>query len=452
MRLNMWRKVAVGILASTMMVLAGCSSQPTSAPAASAPAAPKPAASAKKPFEGVTITHLAQAATSRPEAYRALAAKFKEETGATVNVIDAPWEQMHDKLINDFISGAGAYDAVDVDSGWDGEMALYFEPLDPYIAKSKIDMKDFLPIFQVGVGISGLTGGKRYGMPLTGQSMAMFYRKDLLAAKNIAVPTTWDGFDKAIAVDYGQGVSGFVTAGVNVQLVKLFFARYRPQGKPLFSEDFKPQFTGPEGVKAVEGMKTMFKYAPQGVMAMDNPDANQVFLNGNAVFLITWPNTIQQDLENASKSKIVGKWDVAAPPGPGNIGPWYLAVPKDSKNKDAAWAWIDYLSRTDSAKMLMTKYGNLATRASVWGDPEVVKAYAGAKGISDATGKSFWPTFILHPKGIEWFVFIGGEWSDAITGKKTADQAVKESADKWNELYAAAKSPAGLKYEELGTK
>ncbi len=271
-----------------------------------------------KSFKGIKITHIAQSSTNRAEAYKAFAIEFQEKTGATVEIVDAPYEQLHDKLINDLITKTGAYDVMDVDSGWDGEMAQQFEPLKSYIEESKMDMNDYLGIYQKAVGLSSVTKGERYGLPLTGQAMAMFYRTDLLKQLNLNVPTTWDEFDAMLPQLKSDGVHPFVTAGVNVQLNKLFYSRYVPQGQALFNAEFVPQFNGPEGVKAIEGMKKMFEHAPQGILAMDNPDANQLFLNGQAAILITWPNTIISDLQDANKSKVVDNWAVTAPPGPGN--------------------------------------------------------------------------------------------------------------------------------------
>ena len=61
-------------------------------------------------------------------------------------------------------------------------MASQFEVLDPYLEKNKVDMSDLLPIFAKAVGVSSITSGKRYGFPVTGSGIALFYNKEILRA------------------------------------------------------------------------------------------------------------------------------------------------------------------------------------------------------------------------------------------------------------------------------
>src|SRR5437762_7156797 len=124
---------------------------------------------------------------------------------------------------------------------------------------------------------------QRYGIPLTGRSMVMFYRKYLLDANKLAVPKTWDELLAAAKKLNSKDVAGFVAAGVNVQLNKYFYGAFKGSSKrPLFSADGKPLFNSPEGAKALDILKELFTYAPKGVFAMDIPEADQVFLNGEA--------------------------------------------------------------------------------------------------------------------------------------------------------------------------
>lgn len=405
--------------------------------------------SGKENLKGATITHMVQSATNRPEAYKEMAKEFKKETGINVKIVEAPWEQMHDKIINDLVTSTGTYDVMDIDSGWDGEMARYFQPLDPYIKKYKVNMDNYLDIYKNTTGISTLTGNKRYGIPLTGQTMAMYYRKDLFEKYKLDVPKTWNDFDNALeTLKQEKGVYPFVTAGVNVQLPKLFFARYIPQGKPLFTKDFKPQFNNQDGAAAIDGMKTMFKYAPPGYLSMDTPDADPVFLNGEAAIILAWPNTLSPLLQNTKSSKIKDKWDAVAPPGPGNLGPWYLSISKFSKNKEASFKWIQYLSERENSKELMVKYGNYSTLKSVWDDPAVKEAIPGAEGILKAIKNCFLPTYLMHPAGNEWFVKTGSALSDALSDKTSTQETLDKMEKNWNS--DKKKNPQGLIYEELG--
>ena len=79
------------------------------------------------------------------DAAKSMVKEFEDKTGATVDVIDMPYTELHQKMLLDFTSGAGTYDVVDVASQWDE----YREEL------KKVTKKDegFY-----GASISGITG------------------------------------------------------------------------------------------------------------------------------------------------------------------------------------------------------------------------------------------------------------------------------------------------------
>lgn len=398
-------------------------------------------------FDGVVVTHLTQGgATDRINGYKALAEKFKAETGATIQIVEQPWEQMQTTMINDAIGGTGSFDVVDVDSGWDANVAAYFERLDDRIAAAGIDMSDYQ-------GLNALIGkaeGVRYGIPFTGRSMVMFYRTDLLEAAGIAVPTTWEELNAAAAALNKDGTYGYVGAGVSVQLMKMFFGAYMGNEKRvLFTPDGKPTFNSPEGVRALERLKTLFSYAPKGVFGMDIPEADQVFLNGEAAFTIEWPDYIQPSLNNPERSKIVGKWAATTPPGPGNAGPWYWAITTGSKNKDASWAWLQYISSPEAAKSLMIDHGIYSTRNSVLLDKDVDAKFPGMQAVVDSYKKSFYPSFIASPTFLDWFLGSADIFSAALNGTITAEQGVQQSADLWTKVFDITKGPKDYNWSDV---
>ncbi|GGD99151.1 ABC transporter substrate-binding protein [Paenibacillus nasutitermitis] len=440
--------ITLALLCTTIL---GCSNNANNNAAGSG-SSPDASAEGANKYDGVKLTHISMSGSNRPEAYKEFAKAFKEETGAEVEIIDAPWDQLHDKIINDIISQSGSYDVMDVDSGWDGEMASQFELLDPYIEKNKMDMSDLLPIFAKAVGVSSITSGKRYGLPVTGSGIALFYNKEILEKLNLQPPATWDDLLAMLPKLKEGGVTPFTSAGVNIQLPKMFYAAYAPQGKPLFDKDFNPLFNGPEGIEAINRLKTLYSYAPKGYLSMDNPDANVPFMNGEAAIQIAWPLFILKELDDPNKSKIVGKWGVTVAPGPGNIAPWYTAISKLSKNKDAAFEWMQFIQSSENAKKLMLDYNNYSVWNSIWSDEEVKSKVPAAEVVKEANNASFFPTFFQHPKGIEWFSNSGGFLSAAIFGQTTPEAALKQMEDDWNKLKANSKIPEGLIYEELSAE
>jgi ABC-type glycerol-3-phosphate transport system substrate-binding protein len=409
-------------------------------------------AEAQQTFAGITITHFTQAgATDRINGYKKLAEEFKAQTGATVQFVDAPWEQMQDQMVNDFLGQGGTFDVMDVDTAWDPNVKAYLEPLDGLIAKSHFDISDYQ-------GLNKLIGAdpaahERYGIPLTGRSMVMFYRTDLFKDAGLAPPSTWaDLVADAKALTKGKQY-GFVAAGVNVQLNKYFYGAYKDDSdRLLFNAAGQPQFDDKAGADALATLKTLFSYAPPGIFAMDIGEADQVFLNGDAAVLIEWPDYIQPSLNVPAKSRIVGKWAAMKPPGPGNYAPWYVAISASSRHKDAAWAWLQYITSAKQNKRLMLDYGIYSTRTSVLADPDIAAKYPGMDAVVAASAASFYPSFIAHPKGIDWFVQCGAIWSSALTGSITPEQAVKQAADLWDQMFKSTPGPKNYSYADLSAK
>ena len=114
-------KLASALMTLTLLctTILGCSNNANN-PAASSSSGASTVTSAEgaKKYDGVKLTHISMSGSNRPEAYKEFAKAFKEQTGAEVEIIDAPWDQLHDKIINDIISQSGSFDIMDVDSGW----------------------------------------------------------------------------------------------------------------------------------------------------------------------------------------------------------------------------------------------------------------------------------------------------------------------------------------------
>lgn len=406
-------------------------------------------ADAQRAFDGITLIHMVQAgAVDRLAGYRRFAIEFKAETGGEVLFVETPWEQMQDQMMSDFIGRSGSYDVFDVDEAWDANIRAFLQDLNPYIQRSRFDIGDYQ-------GLNGLLGlnpatGRRHGIPLTGRSMVLFYRADVLQKAGIAPPRTWEEVIAAAGAVNAKRFRGFVAAGVNVQLSKYFFAAFKEHaGRSLFTRTGEPRFGGAEGARALALVGRLFDYAPPGVFAMDIAEADQVFLNGEAAFLLEWPDYIQRNLDDPRKSRIAGKWAAMRPPGPGGYVGWHLAMSAGSRNKQAAWAWIERVTQRESARELMLEHGIYSTRTSVLGDPAVAARFPGIEAVSSAAAASFHPGFLVHPKGIQWFVQAGAIWSSALTHEVAPEQAVQSAAALWTRLFKSLPGARDLDYSDV---
>lgn len=101
---------------------------------------------------------------------------------------DSDTDKQHDQYVTVFSAGGTDYDVVDVDVDvvWPSEFAQagYALPLDKYIAKDGINLKDYMegPVKAVTFK------GKVWGLPKYIDAGMLFYRKDLVDK----APESWE--------------------------------------------------------------------------------------------------------------------------------------------------------------------------------------------------------------------------------------------------------------------
>ena len=95
------------------------------------------AVEAAKKYSGQTITIVWEAGLQSLDPLNFSGPKWKELTGIDVKVVEVPVAEMFTKIMQDFKSGAGAYDALNVIPSWMPDLANAgaLEVLDPFVDK-----------------------------------------------------------------------------------------------------------------------------------------------------------------------------------------------------------------------------------------------------------------------------------------------------------------------------
>ena len=441
---------ALGLL-STSAALVACG--PTGAPPAAAPAAAEPTAttaaaaaadSAGKKYEGITLRMLTQAGADYEAPFRLWAEEFTGETGAAVEFEFAPWEQLMPKVQADLASGAPQFDLFCNDIEFQYTIWPNLEPINDFLSASDYDMEGFFePIYKYGEGIAGNTG-VRFGLPIVSGVSLVFYRKDLIET----FPTTWADYEAMLAANTNDSMKGLSFAGVTAQLVKLFLARYWSQGDALLTPDWKPLVNSEKGIKALTMLKDqMTKYAPDGILAWDNPEAANAFVAGDVAVYEGWGGFILPSLNDPAKSKVVDQWAIAPYPenGTGNFVQHNVVMMNTSQNKQAAFDLMAYLTQGAKQKEGAINNGITPARKSVFSDADVVAAVPYMPDYSAVLdrGRPFAPGV---PQWLEMFIAVGGGASKALSDQATPTDALNEVAAKWEELFA--QNPLEFEYKE----
>lgn len=338
--------------------------------------AAKTAVEAAKQFSGTEISIVWEAGLQALDPLNFSGPKWEEETGIKVKVIEVSTAEMFTKILQEHRAGTGAYDALNVIPAWMPDLvrAGALEPLDDYIDKYgyRDELQTIAPVYRDN---QMMVDGKVYGLPDDGDVFIMYYRTDVLGDPEIQAafkekhgydlpvpPTTWKEFDE---------VGAFITEHTGGEPYGAAFFREPSYGNFMFQERFRVEggkFFDPETMKATinsdAGVKVLSDWVaenawmPAGVQTWGFVENLAAFLQGDTAMTISWPpygrwaagyGTEEEALAWVPKSQIAGKVGYALPPGghPQLAAGFALSVSSESRNKEAAYLFIQWLNSTE---------------------------------------------------------------------------------------------------------
>jgi multiple sugar transport system substrate-binding protein len=296
--------------------------------------------------------------------------QFEQQSGIKVNVESLQESQLTTKLTTEFATNSSSVDVFMTRPLQDGKLFAknkWYEPLTGY------DFADY-PANTVSIGTYD---GKPNIVPLVTEWQVLFYRKDLLAAAGLKVPTNFDELAAAAEKLNAGGVAGFASRGKGAAAVTQlssyvynFGGQYLDKGKAAF--DTK---------EAVDGIRyygrLLGSYGPRGVTSMSWENILPLFQAGR-VALWTDASVFYGQLTDPAKTQLgADKIGIAnLPAGPKASAPFYvtswgIATASQSKKKDLAKTFLDWATSKDLAVKAMLANITMA-RSSVWADQAVL--------------------------------------------------------------------------------
>ncbi|HEX7126710.1 MAG TPA: sugar ABC transporter substrate-binding protein [Thermodesulfobacteriota bacterium] len=212
--------------------------------------------------------------------------------------------------------------------------------------------------------------GKIYDLPYTlGNFSTLWYRADLLEAKGVAVPKTWDEWLAAArALTDGDTYGTVFPAGKN-RMTSLFFSSlFWSAGGTYFDKNLEVTFDkGDAAVKALAFLKELARYAPPGIASYSYNDMINTYLTGKIALDLYAPRLIANAASN--RPDLVGKTRAAPPPaGPSGVGVRFVnqnsfAIASErvgAGNVEAAKTFLKYILTGDrAAEFSLTAYPHL---------------------------------------------------------------------------------------------
>ena len=301
--------------------------------------------------------------------------------GLEVDRLELPYGGLLEKVTISMREKAGAYDVVMLDDTWAVEFMSrgWLANLDKL--GGGID-KDFVGS-AVAVSRYPVGSGPLYGVPFVGNVELFAYRSDWLKKHLGGAPKSWSEVLKAAkAVKAGEkGVSGVVFRGKKANpIVTGFLPILWGHGGRVVDKDGKAGLDSDAALKALNLFLELKKSAPKGVETYNSSEVRDALMQGTTAMSIElWPSWAPS-LDDPKKSRVPGKIEIMAAPGETEqsspmLGTWLLAVPADAPNPKRGRAFIDFVTSAANQKTLALEFGTPPTRASVYGDADVVGKY-----------------------------------------------------------------------------
>lgn len=384
---------------------------------------------------------------------------YKEKTGqeVKVTVTDLAYDSLLDKLTTESLGKSGSFDVLQLDHPWIGTFVEngLLEPIDSYVSNKELvdpefDLDDFIgPVLEQ----YGKYNDKLYALPYLADVMLLYYRKDLFEKNKLELPQTWDEYlevAKKLTQDtdgdgkidiYGDALMGKKSH----QNIMMWMQRYLPMvGKTtlegtLFNADGTSMVNNPTAVKALQIFIDMLQYAPPSAVQDEFAETIAELQHGQAAMAEQWTMVYGQ-VNDPEQSEVAGKVEATLVPGvkqedgsilrAPHLGGWSVAVSSYSKQKEAAFKFIEYLTFFKDKELAAIDV--TPCRQSTYKDAELLKKFPHYPVILESLKIAV--TRPTTPDTTQICEAANEEISAALAGSITAEQAMKNLDEKWNKI------------------
>jgi multiple sugar transport system substrate-binding protein len=278
-------------------------------------------------------------------------------------------EDHHKKLTNNLATGSGAGDVVLVDVGQLGTFINSggFIDLGSYVTAGKLE-ESFAPYsWSQGKGADG----KQYAIPVDIGPGVLYYRRDYvedLGYKIEDITKDWDSYlNYGVDIKKKKGVALLATAA---DIADLIVNATVKEGEGLyFDKDGKSLLTSERFVTALTIAKKAKDLGLDHNVTSWTNEWYELLRSGKVATQLSgaW---LLGHLKNWIAPKSVGLWGVSNLPN-GIYGSWggsFLAIPKQSKNPEAAWKVIDFLVKPETQLKGLSNIGAFPANTKTYAD------------------------------------------------------------------------------------
>ena len=373
---------------------------------------------------------------------------FEKETGIHIEFTVLPDDALTARLKAELSAQSSTIDITQFGTTWVSWLSPHLWEAETLLANAtgryaeNFAFDDFSP----AVRKMGTHEGKLYGVPYRVTMGVLHYQPEVLKQAGIAqVPTTWKELrDAALAITRAGEGKRF---GIGVPLrqgpaiTDHWVTFLRSNGGDFYDEKTHEIFINrPEAIESLAfygALATKDKVIPPDAVTWE---WDEIIANGQndryGMGLTFGPSGTL--LNDPRKSKTGGRWAAAVVPGARSLdqsrtflGGWCLGVPRYSKNREWAFAFLQMVASREWAKRSMEK-GNATARISVLADPEIGQKYQWAAAAAKAL-----ETAQVDPQDALWGALnlpLRLGISRVVTGETDAKTALDTVATNWQRI------------------
>ena len=371
-------------------------------------------------------------AGSEDKVFKKIAEGFeKKHPKVDVKYVNVPFGEAQNKFKNAAQAGSGAPDVIRSEVAWTPEFADlgYLAPLDGTAALK--DDSDFLK----QAAASTKYKGKTYAVPQVIDSMGIFYNKKMFADAGVEPPAKIADL-KTVAekIKKKTGKTGLYLRGDDSYY---FLSFLYGEGGDLVDADAKTvTVDNAAGVKAFGVVKDLVDSGTAKTDATDGwENMMQSFKNGDVAMMINGPWAVADTLtgkEFTDKANLgistvpAGTAGQGAPQGGHNLG-----VYAGSKNLDASYAFVEYMTSVEAQAQTAGELNLLPTRTSAYSKKEAVNSEIVQffKPVVETAVERPW-----IPETGSLFAPLNVEYTKVLTGQTTPEKAAKATGDSYRKL------------------
>ncbi len=299
---------------------------------------------------------------------------FEKETGIHVDVQQIPWSAAHEKLLTAHV-GNSLPDVAQVGNTWIPELSTLraVQPLNPFLQRGGVPQSDYFP----GIWATNVVGDTVYGIPWYVDTRVLFYRTDMIPTP----PRTWSEWIAAMERVKRESKDPHffpLLMPTNEWPQPVILALQK--GATFVDDAGHARFDEPNFVAAFTFYLDIYKRGLAPVMS-NSQVANlyQQFGDGDFAMFVSGPWDVG-NLRSRLTPEQQKTWSVAPMPAPDGTpypgvsmsGGSSLVIARASENQEAAWKFIEFLSRPDIQVRFSRLSGDLPARRSAWNTPELV--------------------------------------------------------------------------------